>query len=145
MVYFTVCRAAIKNRNKWIILNRDFKKELINILLFSELMDDRTLDKAFALLQTLLIQKQPAEVFYEKRYSWKFHKIRKKTHFLSPTQVFFCEFSEIPKNSFSTVHLRTTASFNNSISIFLNFNSQHTFISSNFLHNCFGFRNHRRS
>ena len=59
------------------------------------------------------MQKQPPEVFYEKRCSEKFHKnsglqqnIKKETL----AHVFSCEFCEISKNTFFTEHLRVTRS-----------------------------------
>ena len=67
-------------------------------------------------------QKQPPEVFCEKRCSWKFHKIHRKTPvpeslFLiklqalgTLAQVFSCEFCEISKNTFFTEYVWTTAS-----------------------------------
>ena len=70
-----------------------------------------------------LLQKQPPEVFYEKRCSWKFHKIHRGLFFdkvaelrpgtllkMTLAQVFSCEFSEISKNTFFTEHLWATAS-----------------------------------
>ena len=48
----------------------------------------------------LAFQKQPPEVLYEKRCSWKFPKIHRKTPLVC----------EIFKNTFFTEHLRTTAS-----------------------------------
>ena len=83
----------------------------------------------------ILTQKQPPEVFYEKRCSWKFLKIHRKTAmpqplfykavlqicFIKPQAcnfikketlalVFSYEFCEISQNSFFTEHLWTTAS-----------------------------------
>ena len=63
-------------------------------------------------------QKQPPEVFYEKRCSSKICKIHgKATVAESPfirketlAQVFSCEFCKISKNTFFTEHLRATAS-----------------------------------
>ena len=52
------------------------------------------------LLLLLAFQKQPPEVFYEKRCSWKFRKIHRKTPLVC----------EIFKNTFFTEHLWTTAS-----------------------------------
>ena len=52
------------------------------------------------LLLLLAFQKQPPEVFYEKRCSWKFRKIHRKTPLVC----------EIFKNTFFTEHLRTAAS-----------------------------------
>ena len=52
------------------------------------------------LLLLLTFQKQPPEVFYEKRCSWKFRKIHRKTPLAC----------EIFKNTFFTEHLRMTAS-----------------------------------
>ena len=52
------------------------------------------------LLLLLAFQKQPPEVFYEKRCSYKFHKIHGKTALVC----------EIFKNTIFTEHLRTTAS-----------------------------------
>ena len=52
------------------------------------------------LLLFLAFQKQPPEVLYDKRCSWKFCKIHRKTSLAS----------EIFKNNFFTEHLRTTAS-----------------------------------
>ena len=63
-------------------------------------------------------QKQPPEVFHVKRFSYKFHKIHRKTlvpeacNFIEKetlAQVFSCEFCEISKNIFFTDHLWTTA------------------------------------
>ena len=77
-----------------------------------------------------LKQKQPPEVFCEKRCSQKFRKIHRKTP-VSPVpqacnfikketlaQVFSCEFCEIFKNTIFTEHLRTTASVKTKINIF---------------------------
>ena len=56
-------------------------------------------------------QQQPPEVFYNKRCSWKFRKIHRKTPVPEAlAQVFSCEFCEISKNTFFTEHLQTTAS-----------------------------------
>ena len=52
------------------------------------------------LLLLLAFQKQPPEALYEKRCSWKFCKIHRKTPLVC----------EIPKNIFFTEHLRTTDS-----------------------------------
>ena len=60
-------------------------------------------------------QKQPPEVFYEKRCSYKFHKIYRKTPV--PKSLFAkdsgtgvsCEFCEISKNAFFTEHLWETS------------------------------------
>ena len=52
------------------------------------------------LLLLLAFQKQPPVVFYEKRCSWKFSKIHRKTPFVC----------EIFKNIFSIEHLWRTAS-----------------------------------
>ena len=46
----------------------------------------------------LAFQKQPLEVFYEKRFSWKFRKIPGKTTLVC----------EIFKNTFFTEHFQTT-------------------------------------
>ena len=56
----------------------------------------------------LMLQKEPPEVFYEKRCSEKFHKtlLKKETVAL----VFSWEFCEISKNAFFTEYLWTTAS-----------------------------------
>ena len=53
----------------------------------------------------LVLQKQPPEVFYNKRPE-ACNFIKKETL----AQVFSCEFCEISKNTFFTEHLRTTAS-----------------------------------
>ena len=55
----------------------------------------------------VLQQKQPSEVFYEKRCSLEACNFIKKE---SLPQVFTCEFYENSKNTFFTEHLRTTAS-----------------------------------
>ena len=52
------------------------------------------------LILLFAFQKQPQEVFYEKRCSWKFRKIHRKTPLVY----------EIFKNTFLTEHLLTTAS-----------------------------------
>ena len=56
-------------------------------------------------------QKQPPELFYKKRCSYKFRKILRK-RFVPETlaQVFSSEFCEIFKNAFFTENLWTTAS-----------------------------------
>ena len=65
--------------------------------------------------------KQPPEVLCKKRYSQKFQKIYKKKPVPEPqacnlikketlTQLFFCEFYKISKNTFFTEHLWTSAS-----------------------------------
>ena len=68
------------------------------------------------------MQKQPPEVFYEKRCCWKFHKIHRKTSVPESqacnlikkeetlASVFSCEFCEISKTIFFTEHLWTTVS-----------------------------------
>ena len=66
-------------------------------------------------------KKQPPEVFYEKRCSYKFYKIHRKTpapeseacNFVKKetlAQVFLCQFCEISRNTFYTEHFCTTAS-----------------------------------
>ena len=52
------------------------------------------------------LQKQPPEVFCKKRFSGKFDKLYKKE---TVSQVFFCEFCGIFKNTFFTENLWTTA------------------------------------
>ena len=56
------------------------------------------------------MQKQPPEVFYEKRCSQKFQKFIGKPSVPESLFVNFCEFCEISKNTFSTEHHWTTAS-----------------------------------
>ena len=57
-----------------------------------------------------MIQKHLLEVFYEKRCSWKFRKIHRKTPVPESKKTFFCEFEEISKNNFFTENLLTTTS-----------------------------------
>ena len=72
-------------------------------------------------LPSVNLQKQPPEVFYEKRCSQKFHKIHRKAsvpesqacNFIKKetlAKVFSCEFCEISKNTFFTEHLWVAAS-----------------------------------
>ena len=67
---------------------------------FSRLFQGRTSSPEKAL------QKQPPEVFYKKKYSWKFYKIHRKTPVPecikkeTLAQVFSREFCEISKNTF---------------------------------------------
>ena len=65
----------------------------------------------------LLFQKQPPDMFYNKRCSWKLRKVHRKTSvpeslFKNETlvQVFSCEFCEIFKNTILTKQLRVTVS-----------------------------------
>ena len=68
-------------------------------------------------------QKQPAEVFYEKRCSWKIRKMQEKNLCLRPVtlskktlaEVFPCEFCEISKSTFLTEYFWTTASGQSSL------------------------------
>ena len=72
-------------------------------------------------LPSVNLQRQSQEVFYEKRWFQKFHKIHRKTpvprsqacSFIKKealAQVFYCEFCKISKNAFFTEGLWATAS-----------------------------------
>ena len=81
-------------------------------------------DPSFQSIKKLFSLKQPPEVFYKEKCSYKFRKIHRKTpvpefHFNIKlqlykkeilAQVFSCEFCEISKNTFFTEHLWTANS-----------------------------------
>ena len=69
-------------------LSKSFSNDCVNIHLF-----------------LIFFQKQPPELFFEKRCSQKFCKIHRKT----PVPESFCEFWEISKSTFFTEHLWSTA------------------------------------
>ena len=89
---------------------------------FCEISNNTSFTEHFRTLLLLAFQKQPPEVFHEKKFSWKFRKIHRKTpvpeylfliklqalscNFVKKetlAQVFSCEFCEI-NSSFITRH-----------------------------------------